>query len=311
MDAIVNAGDGYVFSQILRGKKGQRYHEALFAEEGWIANADDTYRHKLLVEDYKGTDKDGNPVIRKRRVLLYWKKAEAEMAKRKREEKIDKAARSVKNNAYGIQKGIDEYTKRSVADKDTGEILESIRIIRSVDREKAEQDALYDGYFCIVTSELGYDEQKIRQTYGGLWKIEQSFRIMKSDLYARPVFVSSNAHIRAHFLICFVALLIVRIIQHRMGHNAISAERIARALNAATCRKLKGGIIHLDDVGGALAFKKRLNKSGEWVDTLEYSEEDEIAQDYKKLQTLFGTDCYNVYLRVEAFHKFLKGISVA
>ncbi|MCL5982539.1 MAG: hypothetical protein M1571_08550 [Firmicutes bacterium] len=64
----------------------------------------------------------------------------------------------------------------------------------------------------------------MRQVYGGLWRIEQSFRVMKSDLYARPVFVSKNEHIRAHFLICFVALLIIRIIQHRMGEKALSAE---------------------------------------------------------------------------------------
>jgi len=49
-----------------------------------------------------------------------------------------------------------------------------------------------DGYFCIITSEMEYDEQKMRQVYGGLWQIEQSFYIMKSDLYARPVFVKKE-----------------------------------------------------------------------------------------------------------------------
>ena len=112
---------------------------------------------------------------------------------------------------------------------------------------------------------------------------------MKSDLYARPVFVRKNEHIRAHFLICFVALLIIRIIQHRMGNSALSAERIARTLNAATCRVLKGGVILLDDVGGAIAFRKALNEKGEWVDTLEFSDEDEIALDFKLIQSTFGS----------------------
>jgi hypothetical protein len=118
--------------------------------------------------------------------------------------------------------------------------------------------------------------EKSTRCTGGLWRIEQSFRIMKLDLYARPVFVNKNEHIRAHFLICFVSLLIIRIIQHRMGEKALSAERIARVLNLATCRVLQGGIIHLDDVGGAIAFQKVLNKKGETVDTLAYSDEDEI-----------------------------------
>ena len=66
-----------------------------------------------------------------------------------------------------------------------------------------------------------------------------------------------------------------------MGENALSAARIARALNAATCRVLKGGIIHLDNVGGAIAFHKIRDKKGQLVDTLAFSDEDESALDYK------------------------------
>jgi len=311
IDAIENAGDGFVFSQILRGKKGQRYHEALFDEKGWITNATGTYRYKMIEEDYKGKNENNETVTRKRKALLYWNKAEADMAQRKREEKLQRAAKSVRNNAYNIKKGVDEYTKENIVDKGTGEVLEDIKTVRSVDIEKAESDARLDGYFCLITSEMAYDERKIREVYGGLWKIEQSFRIMKSDLYARPVFVSKNEHIRAHFLICFVALLIIRIIQHRMGDRAISAERIARTLNAATCRILKGGVVHLDDVGGAIAFKKRTNKLGQLVDTLGYSDEDEIALDFNFIQNLFKTQLLIIYYRQEDFNKRLNNIAVS
>jgi len=311
IDVIVNNGDGFVFSQIVKGKKGQRYHEKLFDKSGWTSNEGGTYQYKLFKEEYEGKDKDGKKEVRTRKVLLYWSKAQANMARHKREEKLEKAARSVKNNAYGIKKGVDEYTKEDIVDKKTGEVLESTKKLRRVDLEKAEKDAMYDGYFCIITSELDYDERKMRQVYGGLWRIEESFRIMKTDFYARPVFVRKNEHIRAHFLICFVALLIIRIIQHRMGKKALSTERIARALGAATCQVLKGGIIHLDDVGGAIAFQKVRNKKGEIVDTLAYSDEDEIALDYKAIQDTFGTDFYNIYPRQEVFNKFLKNITVA
>jgi transposase len=313
IDAIVNAGDGFVFSQILRGKKGRRYAEELFTDDGWHENMDGTYRWKLFQEEYDGKDKDGKRVTRKRKVLIYWSEAEADMAQRKREEKLEKAVRSVKNNAYGIKKGQDKYVKEDYVVKESGEYLDSagVKKLKSVNTEKAENDALYDGYFCIVTSELDYDERKIRQVYSGLWRIEQSFRIMKSDLYARPVFVSENAHIRAHFLICFVALLVLRVIQHRMGDEPLSAERIVRALNAATCRIFKGGVVHLDDVGGAIAFKKRENKKGEIIETLAYSDEDEIALDYRAIQESFGTDCYSVFQRLEVFNRFLKNISVS
>jgi hypothetical protein len=306
IDIIVNNGDGFVFSQILKGKKGQRYNEKLFDNNGWTVNEDNTYKYKLFDEEYEGKGKDGKEEIRTRKVLLYWSKAEADMALRKREEKLEKTKRSVENNAYGIKKGVDEYTKEDIVDKKTGDVLENTKKLRSVDWDKADQDAMYDGYFCIITSELAYDEREIRQVYGGLWRIEQSFRIMKTDLYARPVFVSKNEHIRAHFLICFVALLIIRIIQQRMGDKALSAERIARALGAATCKVLKGGIIQLDDVGGAIAFQKIPDKKGKLVDTLAFSDEDEIALDYKAIQNTFGTNFYNIYPRQEVFNKFLK-----
>jgi len=311
IDALVNAGDGFVFSQILKGTKGQRYANQLFDAQGWIANTDGTYRYKLFNEEYTGKNANGIKETRTRRVLLYWSQADANMAKRKREEKLEKAARFVKNNAYSVKKGIDEYTKENIVDLETGEMLKNTKKLRSIDFEKAEADALFDGYFCIITSELNYDEPKIRQAYGGLWRIEQSFRILKSDLYARPVFVSKNQHIRAHFLICFVALLCMRILQYKMGKNALSAERISRALRAATCRLLKGGVILLDDVGGAIAFQKVPNKNGEMVDTLAYSNEDEIALDYKRIQASFGTDLYNIFLRQEVFNKSLASIIFA
>lgn len=311
IDEIVNNGDGYVVSQVLRGTKGKRYHEQIFDKSGYIENAEKTYRYKLFTEEYIGKDKEGNKETRKRSVLLYWNKAEAEMSGKKREEKLSKAECSVRNNVYGIKKGVEEYTKEDVVDKETGEVLENIKKLRSVNRKKAEEDALYDGYFCIITSEMAYDERKIREVYGGLWRIEQSFRILKSDLYARPVFVSKDKHIRAHFLICFTALLIVRIFQLRMGKKALSAERIAVTLGAANCRVFKGGIMHLDDVGGAIAFKKVKNAKGQSVETLSYSDDDQIALDYKVIQSAFGTDFYDIYPRQEVFNKFLKNISLA
>jgi len=311
IETIVNTGDGFVFSQVLRGKKGQRYAEKLADKDGWMENDDGTYRYKLFDEAYASHDGEGKKVTRTRRVLLYWDEADASMAGRKREEKLRKAEKAIKNNAYAIKHSYEEYTKEDVVDLGTGEMLENVTKKRSVDKEKAEKDAMYDGYFCIITSELDYDERKIRQAYGGLWRIEQSFQILKGDLYARPVFVSKNEHIRAHFLICFVALLVIRTLQLKMGGSALSAERIARALRSATCQVLKGGIVHLDDVGGAIAFKKRRDKNGKMVDTLEFSGDDEIALDYKLIQNVFGTDLYNIYHRQEAFNKLLKTISVS
>jgi hypothetical protein len=224
---------------------------------------------------------------------------------------LKKAGWAIEKGVYGIKKGVEEYMKEEIVDKLTGEKIENTKKVRSVDLKKAENDAIYDGYFCIITSECEYGEREIRAAYGGLWRIEQSFRILKSDLYARPVFVWTNEHIRAHFLICFVSLLLVRIVQHMMGEKALSIERIASALNAATCQILRGGVVHLDDVGGTIAFKKKLNSNGETVETLSYSDEDEIALDYRVIQETFGTNFYDIYPRQEIFNKFLQNIGRA
>jgi transposase len=307
---ITSNGDKYVISQILKGTKGKRYHKELFDIEGYTTMEGGDYKYKLFEEEYIGIKKNGKSGKIKRNVLIYWTKKNADRARRKREEKLLKALKATKNNAYNLRTGV-EYTREDIIDKETGEFLTDIKKQRTIDIEKAKRDAMFDGYFCIITNELSFDEKKIREVYGSLWKIEQSFRIMKSDLIARPVFVRKNEHIAAHFLICFVSLLVIRIIQYRMGEKPLSAERIARALRTANCHVFKGGIIHLDDVGGALAFNKRLNKKGRYVDTLKYSNEDEIALDYKVIQKLFGTNCDNSFLRQETFNKFLKSISVS
>lgn len=72
------------------------------------------------------------------------------------------------------------------------------------------------GYYMIITSEIDEDDKEIINRYHGLSRIEDSFRIIKSDLEGRPVFVWTEEHIRAHFLICFIALTIIRIIQYKI-----------------------------------------------------------------------------------------------
>lgn len=311
IDFICNNQDGYVVSQVLRGKKGKRYHEALFDEAGYVWNQEKTYKYKLFTEEYTGKDKNGTEEIRQRQVLIYWNKADADMSRRKREEKLKKAASSCKNNAYGIKHGSQEYVLEEVADSATGEMeAANKKVIRSVNLEKAESDALFDGFFCLITSEMDYTAAKIREVYGGLWKIEQSFRIMKSDLLARPVYVQTKSHIQAHFLICFVALLIARTIQHAMGKKALSVERMSAALTAANCKLKRGGLVELDDVGGSQAFVKRKNRKGELVDTLTFSDEDQVALDYQFIQKTFGTAFYDVLVKQEAFGRFLKKIAL-
>jgi transposase len=313
IQALVRQGDGYVFSQVLKGTKGRRFEKELFSSEGWKVSKDGSYRTKLFTEEILLKDKDKKlPDLKhQRQVLLYWSEAQAKKAAHKRADKLRRAEKAVKNTAYSIKHGAQTYIDESLVNEETGELVQGAPIHRSVALQKAEEDAKYDGYFAIVTSEMEYDEKKIRAVYGGLWKIEESFRVMKSDLEVRPIYVRSEPHIHAHFLICFVSLLLMRLLQKKLGKNRLSAERICNALNHAACQELRGGLIRLDDVGGRLAFEKRINGEGKEVSTLKYSSEDEIAKDYQLIQEAFGESQYQIFHRVEEFNRWIKKIILA
>ncbi len=103
-----------------------------------------------------------------------------------------------------------------------------------LDKEKIKQDEQLDGYYAIVSSELDESDDRIIEMYRGLWRIEESFKITKSNFDARPVFLTRKDHINAHFLICFIALVIARIVEIRLN-NKYSIEKILNSLRSASC----------------------------------------------------------------------------
>lgn len=130
IDLLCSQGDGYVFSQILKGTKGKRYHKELFSPEGWHASKDGSYKWELAEEEYTGYDihfemQDGeetekNRVKRKRKVLLYWSRADAQMAAQKREERLARARKSTKNNSYSIAHVKDRYIMEQQSQRKQG-----------------------------------------------------------------------------------------------------------------------------------------------------------------------------------------------
>ena len=231
LNYISNNNDGYVVSQILRGKKGKRYHDRLF-DESLYTIVSSKFKYQSFVEEYTGLDEYGNSMTRKRKVLIYWKYEDAVNAARKRDDKLNKAIKSLGNNAYAIKHSYDEYIKEMHTINETGQLCDKVE--RFIDSAKAAEDAKYDGYFCLITSELDYDYNKIMQVYSELWKIEESFKITKTNFLSRPFYLKTENHIRGHFLICYCALLIVRLLQYKMGYK-LSVERIVKALNSSNC----------------------------------------------------------------------------
>ena len=131
----------------------------------------------------------------------------------------------------------------STFDKKTGEVIKTKKIVVFLE-EKLKKYKETLGFYSIVTSEIEEDDKEIINRYHGLSRIEDSFRIIKSDLEGRPIYVWTEEHIKAHFLICFIALTIIRIIQYKIlkyenkstlnvdgWEQGITADKIKQALN--------------------------------------------------------------------------------
>lgn len=96
---------------------------------------------------------------------------------------------------------------------------EAADIRHYLDTDKIEDEALYDGMYAVATDLLDDDVKDILKVSEGRWEIEECFRIMKTDFEARPVFVHTDARIRAHFLICFLSLVIYRYLEKDLGQD--------------------------------------------------------------------------------------------
>ncbi len=104
----------------------------------------------------------------------------------------------------------------------------------SLDEEAILKDAMYDGYYAIETNDLDLTPKEIISNYGMLWKIEESFRIMKSSMEVRPVFHWTEGRIKGHFMVCFLSFLLERNLEFKLKEKDIdySPERIKEALNS-------------------------------------------------------------------------------
>lgn len=224
--------NGYVFSQSIRGTKSDKETRTwVLSDEGYSANADETFKIKSRIQDKvlsienSAGKKTKVPVTIK--IVAYWSRKYAERARHKREEAITKAEKLIANpKAYtkATSYGAAKYVKNIHFDKSTGEVIEDSGKCALLDEERIAQEALCDGYYCIITSETHLGDSEIIDIYRGLWRIEEAFKITKQDLDFRPTYVWTPKHIQAHFLTCYIALTISRLIQKDTGYEYSVAE---------------------------------------------------------------------------------------
>ena len=248
--ALAAKGDGFVYSQSIRGTKSDaELKNWVLSDDGYecATNADGRVTYKVKSKQGYKTVSVAGPNGSKRKVdvdvkyVAFWSEKYEKRARKERQAAIDKAKRLVADpGAYAAAThfGAAKYVRGLAVDGRTGELLEAASALE-LDEDRLAADEACDGYYLIATSETGMADDAVIEAYRGLWRIEESFKVTKSDLETRPVYVSRREHIEAHVLTCYAALCILRIIQVLTG-GKYSAGTIAEELGAMCGTNLDG-----------------------------------------------------------------------
>ncbi|MCL2165641.1 MAG: IS1634 family transposase [Oscillospiraceae bacterium] len=238
--------NGYVFSFSIR-KGADLFKQYVLREAGYTDRdgkpLEEGYGYKVKsrieVREIKitmsGGSKKAVQIVEKQ--VVFWSAKYALKAQAEREESIKKAHEIIadpkKYNKDTVHGGA-SYVKNITYCKKTGEVIEEPGKKLIFDSEKAEEDAKYDGYYCIVTSELEMDDQRVIDIYRGLSDIEDNFKVSKNNLEIRPCYVAREDHINSHILTCFISLVIMRLIQKKTNYSFTPAQ-IIDTLNNISC----------------------------------------------------------------------------
>ena len=236
-------GDGYIYSKSVRGASAD-FKKWVLDETGYHKISDNYKLKSKIVPDVPikfTVAQDGNKKSKKtikleQKWVVRYSKKYADRSKYKREETVEKARKMIANPAKykrSFDYGAAGYISNLKIDKETGEII-NIEDELILDIEKIKEEEKYDGYYALITSELDDSDEHIFAMYSGLWHIEESFMLSRQVLGTRPIYMQTHEHINAHFLICFISLLIARIVEMKLGRK-YTIETIAETLNNIAC----------------------------------------------------------------------------
>ena len=275
--------DGYVYGQSVLGADKEFKAWVLKKEEYCSTKEIDkdgdevlfTHKSRVFAKTIRLKNKTGMRTSKMtvyQKQMVYFSQKYADKQKNERERVLAKARDLIKEPAKytrATSYGAAIYVKNIKFVKSTGEIAEGLDL--SLDLEKIAEEEKYDGYYSIVTSEKRMSDKEIRDTYRGLWEIEESFKIIKTELKARPVYLKLEDHINAHFLICFVTLLVIRVLEYMTG-NKFSVGRIRESLIHYSCSYLEQNYFlfdYRDDVLKLMEETFQLDLSKKYMTTAE------------------------------------------
>lgn len=247
-----NPRDGYIYGQSVRGADSEfknwvidktGYNNTIIQENG--TNITFTHKSRIYPKEIYITREMANGKSKKQKIrivqkqMVYYSEKYAKRQKAARDQMIERAKDLVahpKKYDKISAKGASNYVQNLSFNKETGEIISKQL---KLDNSKIEEEEKYDGYYSIVTSETKMSDIELRNVYRGLAKIEDTFKVTKSTLESRPAFVWTKPSIEAHFMTCFTALVIMRMLEKRLNES-FSVDRIIESLKKYGCTNLEG-----------------------------------------------------------------------
>lgn len=220
---ITNNSNGYIVSKSVK-KSWTKLREWALDDNDYTninTQGEVTFKYKSRINEItlecKNPDGTKSKKVIKEKEIIYWSKKhyEKELFENKKFIEYLESCKEHPDKLKDKQRKSQEFIKVIDLDKKTGEPIKTKKLVVLLD-EKIEKYKETMGFYSIVSSEIETSDTELINKYHGLSRIEDSFRIIKSDLEGRPVYVWTKEHINAHFLICFIALTIIRIIQYRI-----------------------------------------------------------------------------------------------
>ena len=227
----------FITTQSLKKLKAHLKDEAIDLTKGWhLPNETKTYNISKLRTDEKLKEKYKDKTFYKerwikedgleQRLIVTFSVKYQEYQKRIRENQINRAKKLIESNPQKIGKPKQNDPKRFITTANVtkdGEVAENS--IYSINQSIIDEEAKYDGLYAVCTN-LEDSVEDIVKVNHRRWEIEESFRIMKSEFKSRPVFHSKDEMIKAHFVICFLALMIYRCLEKKLDEKYTVSEII-------------------------------------------------------------------------------------
>lgn len=223
---ITDRGYGYIFAFRIKSASKKIKDEIFNGSYREIESINgDTVRYRVI-DSTNHLTAGGIKHFLSEKLVITYSEARARKDRADRKRLIEKATSLLENKSRISQankRGGKKYIKDVSAKKDW-----------VLDIKAIAEDEKYDGYYGIATNETDLDPQKIMDAYHNLWRIEESFRIMKSTLEVKPIFHWTEKRIKGHFVVCFLAFLLERNLEFRLkkAGEEVSPGKIRKAINS-------------------------------------------------------------------------------